>query len=106
MTKWIDNWRRNGWKNANRQPVANQPLVQYLDALLRLRAAQKQDVRLQHVKGHSGDRGNDGADTLAVKGTSLDERPDPDWAGKTRDVLADIESLKVCLASASTVIPS
>jgi ribonuclease HI len=59
--KWYVNWRRNGWKNAKKQPVANvdlwQPLIELVEA---------GDVSFRWVKGHSGDRMNDLVDALAV----------------------------------------
>jgi hypothetical protein len=38
-----------------------------------------QKIRLQHVKGHSGDVGNDGADAMANIGTLLPVVEDRDW---------------------------
>ncbi|EJD32906.1 ribonuclease H-like protein, partial [Auricularia subglabra TFB-10046 SS5] len=65
--RWIRKWRVNGWKTAAGQPVKNQQLIRYLSALLQLRDMRGQ-VRLQHVRGHSGDRGNVAADALARGG--------------------------------------
>ena len=60
ITKWIHGWRRNGWKNANKKPVANQDLWQELDAL-----SQKYDITWEWVKGHSGHPMNERCDQLA-----------------------------------------
>ncbi|MBT7506071.1 MAG: ribonuclease HI, partial [Rhodospirillales bacterium] len=49
ITKWIHNWKRNGWKTAARKPVKNDDLWRLLDA-----AMGKHDVRLHWVKGHAG----------------------------------------------------
>jgi len=58
---WWKKWQRNGWKNSKRQPVANvdlwEPLVELVNG---------GDVSFRWVKGHSGDRMNDLADSLAV----------------------------------------
>lgn len=58
---WWVKWRRNGWKNAKREPVANvdlwEPLVDLVEA---------GDVTFTWVKGHSGDPMNDLVDQLAV----------------------------------------
>jgi len=51
----------------------------YMDALLSLRGRSGQQVRLQHVRGHVGEVGNEGADALAVRGTKLDDVDEPDW---------------------------
>jgi ribonuclease HI len=63
ITEWITGWKRNGWKNSAKQPVANAELWQELDAA---RALHHVDWRW--VKGHSGDEGNERADALANQG--------------------------------------
>lgn len=63
ITKWIHNWKRNGWRNASKKPVKNADLWQDLDEL-----AQDQDVTWHWVKGHDGDPGNERADQLANEG--------------------------------------
>ena len=63
ITKWIHNWKRNGWRNAAKKPVKNADLWQILDNL-----AQDQDVTWHWVRGHDGDPGNERADQLANEG--------------------------------------
>jgi ribonuclease HI len=60
ITQWIEGWQRNGWKNAQKQPVKNADLWQ---ALLTARA--RHEVRWHWVRGHDGNAGNERADTLA-----------------------------------------
>ena len=60
---WWRNWIRRGWKNKNRQSIANRDLWEPLVDLVQDRG----DVTFQWVKGHSGDRWNDEADRLAVE---------------------------------------
>jgi ribonuclease HI len=62
MTQWLHNWKKNGWKNAKRQPVKNAELWQELDTL-----AQRHSIEWHWVKGHSGHPENDRADALANK---------------------------------------
>ncbi|MGW8369092.1 MAG: RNase H family protein, partial [Gammaproteobacteria bacterium] len=63
ITRWLPNWKRRGWKTANRKPVKNQDLWQELDA-----AASRHSVRWHWVEGHSGHKGNERADALANRG--------------------------------------
>ncbi len=60
MTQWLPQWKRRGWKTADRKPVKNQDLWQRLEA-----AAARHQVEWRWVKGHSGDAGNDRVDALA-----------------------------------------
>ncbi|EJD46568.1 RnaseH-domain-containing protein [Auricularia subglabra TFB-10046 SS5] len=89
--QWMSKWNENGWKNAHGQPVKNQPLILYLAALLQLREMRGK-VRLQHVRGHSGDTGNEAADSLARAGALLPAVEDEDdWDAKRQDVQYQID---------------
>lgn len=66
ITKWIHNWKKNGWRNASKKPVKNADLWQELEA-----AVGSHTVEWHWVKGHSGHPRNDQADTLARQGTAL-----------------------------------
>ncbi|MBB5935454.1 ribonuclease H family protein [Streptomyces zagrosensis] len=50
VTQWLPNWKRNGWKTAAGKPVANQELVQEIDALLAGR-----EVEFRYVPAHRVD---------------------------------------------------
>ena len=63
ITSWLPNWKRNGWRTADKKPVKNDDLWQRLDA-----AASKHQVQWLWVKGHAGDPGNERADALANQG--------------------------------------
>ena len=63
INDWIHNWKRNGWKTANKKPVKRSNLWIELDKLNSFH-----DVKWYWVKGHSGDIGNDMADELANQG--------------------------------------
>ena len=60
ITKWVHNWRRNGWRTADRKPVKNAELWQELCA-----AAERHRIDWKWVKGHSGHPENDRVDALA-----------------------------------------
>jgi len=63
ITEWVDGWKKRGWKNSAKKPVANQDLWEKLDVL-----NQHHRVTWQWVKGHAGHEGNERADELARKG--------------------------------------
>lgn len=56
----MPDWKKRGWKTAAKKPVKNVELWQRLDA-----ARNGHEVEWIWVKGHSGDEGNELADTLA-----------------------------------------
>lgn len=60
MTAWVENWKANGWRNASRKPVANQDLWKRLDA-----AADGLAITYEHVRGHTGELGNEEVHRLA-----------------------------------------
>jgi ribonuclease HI len=60
ITTWIHDWKRRGWKTADKKPVKNVDLWQRLD-----QATQPHKVRWIWVKGHSGHDENERADQLA-----------------------------------------
>ena len=61
---WWRRWERTGWKNAQRQPVANRDLWERLLAQTR-----RHDVVWHKVRGHAGDPLNERVDTLAREAT-------------------------------------
>ncbi len=63
ITEWIVNWKKRGWKTANKKPVKNVDLWQMLD-----KEIQQHNVEWKWVKGHSGHRENEIADELANQG--------------------------------------
>ena len=60
---WIKQWKRNGWRTADKKPVKNAELWQRLDAALK-----PHEVRWHWVKGHAGHDENERADQLAREG--------------------------------------
>lgn len=63
ISEWIHNWKRNGWRTADKKPVKNADLWQVLDDL-----AKGHQIKWIWVKGHAGHAGNERADTLANRG--------------------------------------
>jgi ribonuclease HI len=60
ITKWIHNWKKNGWKTANKKPVKNKELWLELDSLV-----VEHKINWKWIKGHSGHPENERADQLA-----------------------------------------
>ncbi|NLV74768.1 MAG: ribonuclease HI [Chloroflexi bacterium] len=62
ISKWLEGWKRQGWKKANGQPVENQDLWQALDE-----QAARHQVEWLWVRGHHGNPLNERADQLATQ---------------------------------------
>ena len=60
IEKWILNWKKNGWKTANKQDVKNIDLWKNLDELNQIK-----NVQWNWVKGHANNEYNNMADELA-----------------------------------------
>ena len=60
ITRWIKDWKRRGWKTADRKPVKNVDLWKSLEAAIAHHA-----VEWHWVRGHSGHPENERADALA-----------------------------------------
>ncbi len=60
ITEWIHNWKKNGWKTANKQPVKNKDLWTELDLL-----TNEFKIKWIWVKGHSTDSLNNEVDLIA-----------------------------------------
>lgn len=64
ITSWIANWKKNGWRTANRKPVKNKELWIEFDSKLKA-VEDRSSVKWIWVKGHSGHEENDRVDRLA-----------------------------------------
>ncbi|WP_047049966.1 ribonuclease HI [Vibrio mexicanus] len=60
ITQWIHNWKKRGWKTADKKPVKNADLWQALD-----KETARHQVEWHWVKGHAGHRENEMCDELA-----------------------------------------
>lgn len=61
LNEWLPKWERNGWKGSKGKLVKNMSEWRTLAALWR----QRPGVSFKWVRGHSGNRNNELADTLA-----------------------------------------
>jgi ribonuclease HI len=62
ITEWVLKWKENGWKNSNKKPVKNKDLWVKLVNL-----CEKNRISWKWVKGHSTNKYNNLADTLATQ---------------------------------------
>jgi ribonuclease HI len=69
ITEWMSDWKRRGWKTADRKPVKNVDLWQRLDEVVG-----KHQVSWHWVRGHTGHADNEHADSLANQ--AIDELQD------------------------------
>lgn len=60
ITKWIEGWKKNGWKTKEKSFVKNIDLWKRLDKLV-----SQHDVTWEWIKGHDGHRENELADSLS-----------------------------------------
>ena len=60
ITEWIHNWKKNGWKTANKQKVKNKELWIELDLL-----NSQYKIEWTWVKAHSTDKLNNEVDLIA-----------------------------------------
>ena len=66
ITEWIHNWKKNGWKTANKKEVRNRKLWTELDLL-----NNEFEIKWSWVKGHSTDVLNNEVDLLAKEAANL-----------------------------------
>ncbi len=60
ITSWLPNWKKRNWKTAGNKPVKNADLWRELEE-----ETLRHQIEWHWVKGHSGDPGNEAADSLA-----------------------------------------
>ena len=66
ITEWIYNWKKNGWKTANKKDVSNKELWTELDQL-----NSEFEISWNWVKAHSTDKLNNEVDLLAKNAAKL-----------------------------------
>ena len=66
ITEWIHNWKKNGWKTADKQTVKNKELWEELDLL-----NNEFEISWNWVKAHSTDKLNNEVDLIAREAANL-----------------------------------
>lgn len=59
--RWLENWKKNGWKTADKKDVKNKDLWQQIDKF-----CTEHEIQWIKVKGHSDNEFNNRCDELAV----------------------------------------
>lgn len=89
VTKWIEKWKRKGWKTVQDKNVKNRDLIEWLYYLLHKYAKTEMDFEFIHVSAHrdapkekDSDEykiwyGNDVADKFALEGRKISEKLNP-----------------------------
>jgi ribonuclease HI len=67
ITEWIKNWKKNGWKTANKKEVKNKELWTELDNLSNLF-----EIKWSWIKAHSTDKLNNEVDLLARSSAKIE----------------------------------
>ena len=60
ITKWVEGWKKRGWKTADKKPVRNEELWHDL-----IEAAARHSITWEWVKGHNGHEENERVDRIA-----------------------------------------
>ena len=71
ITSWIHNWKKRGWKTADKKPVKNVDLWKRLDSALA-----GHEIQWEWVKGHAGHPENERCDELARSAASHPQSED------------------------------
>jgi ribonuclease HI len=61
LNEWMANWKKRGWKTADKKPVKNRDLWERLDELRAIH-----EIRFHWIKGHNDHPENERCDELAV----------------------------------------
>jgi ribonuclease HI len=71
ISSWIHQWKKRGWRTADKKPVKNEDLWRELDEI-----AAKHEIEWLWVRGHAGHDGNERADELANRGCAQAQKGD------------------------------
>lgn len=52
LTEWIINWKKNGWKTANKKPVKNVELIKRMDELYESVKSKCHNITIKHIMAH------------------------------------------------------
>jgi ribonuclease HI len=99
ITKWVYGWQRNGWKNSDKEEVANRDLWEKLISVSYGNPSQIKNqfdgarkIKWNYVGGHSGVPGNERCDEIAT--TFADNKPTKLFSGKISDYKVNLKDLK------------
>jgi ribonuclease HI len=96
LQKWMAGWKRKGWRTASGGPVLNRDLWEALDQ------ARVPGLRLEHVRGHSGDPDNERCDAIAV---AFSRGKLPELAEGEQLTTARLEAERPAIATSASSTP-
>lgn len=67
ITKWVFGWQKNGWRNAQKEEVANRDLWESLARVVADLQMSGSKILWNYTPGHVGIAGNDRADEIATE---------------------------------------
>lgn len=97
VTKWVNGWKKKGWRKSDGKPVLNQDLLVTLDRL------NTKQIKWQHVRGHSGNPGNERCDQIA---TTFASGKSPELKQSLNIGVKNLDSLRTSQMEAAKVSDS
>lgn len=97
ITKWVNGWKKKGWRKSDGKPVLNQDLLVTLDRL------NTKQIKWEHVRGHSGNPGNERCDQIA---TTFASGKSPQLKQSSNIDVKNLDSLRTSQMGAAQVSDS
>lgn len=73
ITIWYKKWERNRWRSSSGADVKNKRIICDIVDIIRSRDSRTLITQFHHIRGHTGDIGNEGADILARIGSQISQ---------------------------------
>lgn len=90
ITKWIFGWQKNGWRNTQKEEVANRELWEALASVVADVQMSGSKISWNYTPGHAGIPGNERADEIAT--SYADEKIEKLFDGARGDYTVDVVS--------------
>lgn len=84
ITKWIDDWKKRGWKTASKGEVKNLWIIQQLDYIQQLYKKAEIKVEYRFVKAHRNEPGKDSKEYFEWYGNDVVDKLAKSGADNTK----------------------